>query len=79
MRLDVYCPDHELELHLLGSVVLVHGFAVATTPALHRLLVEMGPRLWDSQTVTPEDGDPYLRALAGVMSGPYRLGALVEE
>jgi hypothetical protein len=29
--------------------------------------------------VTPEDGDLYLRALAGVMTGPYRIGELVED
>ncbi|MCU0293199.1 MAG: hypothetical protein MUF10_14600 [Thermoanaerobaculaceae bacterium] len=80
MRLDIHCPvGDDLEYEHVGSVVLVDGFAVATTPSLCRLLVDMGPRLWDGQTVTPEDGDLYLRALAGVMTGPYRIGELVED
>lgn len=79
VRLDVYCPDDDLEFHHFGSVVLVDGFAVATTPDLCQLLVCMGPRLWCGQVVTPEDGELYLRALAGAMTGPYRLGALVED
>lgn len=79
MKLELYeYPDWENGT-LIGTIAITNGVATPDTDVAHSLIQSMGPRLWNGEDVTPESGEPYLRAIAAALSGPWLRSRLIDD